>query len=236
MTEVENKSVESTDTQTNTATAETTAETVEQTQEIKFSQADVDKIVADRIARERRKFEKKYEGIDIEQYQELTAKQEQEKQERLKAKGEFEAVLKDITSKKDAQISALQNQISSVKIDGALIDTASKYNAVSPAQVVQLLKSQVKLNEAGDVEVIDAKTGQTRYGDDGTHLTIDSLVKEFLTASPHFVAARPSGSGATSKVGESGAGETVDISKLNMNDPKDREVYKKYRAQAGLGR
>ena len=59
MTEVENKSVESTDTQTNTATAETTAETVEQTQEIKFSQADVDKIVADRIARERRKFEKK---------------------------------------------------------------------------------------------------------------------------------------------------------------------------------
>lgn len=233
MTEVEQNTVESTDTQTNT---ETPVESVEQTQDTKFSQADVDKIVADRIARERRKFEKKYEGIDVEQYQELTAKQEQERQERLKAKGEFEKILKETVEKKDSQISALQNQISSVKIDGALIDTASKYNAVSPNQVVQLIKNQVKLNEAGDVEVIDAKTGQTRYGDDGTHLTIDSLVKEFMTANPHFVAARPSGSGATSKVGETGAGETVDISKLNMNDPKDRAIYKKYRAQTGLGR
>lgn len=233
MTEVEQNTVESTDTQTNT---ETSVESVEQTQDTKFSQADVDKIVADRIARERRKFEKKYEGIDIEQYQELTAKQEQERQERLKAKGEFEKILKETVEKKDSQISALQNQISNVKIDGALIDTASKYNAVSPQQVVQLIKNQVRLNEAGDVEVVDAKTGQTRYGDDGTHLTIDSLVKEFMTANPHFVAARPSGSGATSKVGETGAAETIDISKLDMNNPKDREVYKKYRAQAGIGR
>jgi len=31
-----------------------------------FSQAELDRVVADRIARERRKFEKKYEGIDPE--------------------------------------------------------------------------------------------------------------------------------------------------------------------------
>ena len=44
-----------------------------------FTQADLDKIVADRVSRERRKFEKKYEGIDPEYYTELSAKAEKEK-------------------------------------------------------------------------------------------------------------------------------------------------------------
>lgn len=101
--------------------------------------------------------------------------------------------------------------------------------------MVQLLKNQVRLNESGDVEVVDAKTGQTRYGEDGTHLTIDSLVKEFMTANPHFVAAGPAGSGTTSKVGESGAGKNLDISKLDMTKPEDRQRYAEYRKTQGIG-
>jgi hypothetical protein len=231
MTDMENKTVEPTEAQTQ----ETEATASEQsTQEQKFSQADIDKIVADRIARERRKFEKKYEGVDVDQYKELTAKQEKEREERLKAKGEFEKILKETVDKNRATIETLQNQISSIKVDGALVDTASKYRAISPNQVVKLLKDQVRLNETGDVEVVDAKTGQTRYGDDGTHLTIDSLVKEFITENPHFVAAGPAGSGSTSKVGDSGAGETLDISKLDMSNAEHRKVYAEYRKKTGI--
>ena len=232
MTEVEQNTVESTEAQTTNTEVDTSEET---SQEQKFSQSDVDKIVADRIARERRKFEKRYEGVDIDTYRELTAKQEKEREDRLKAKGEFEKILKETVEKKDSTIQTLQNQISNIKVDGALVDTASKYRAISPSQVVQLLKNQVRLNESGDVEVIDAKTGQTRYGEDGTHLTIDSLVKEFMTANPHFVAAGPAGSGTTSKVGETGAGKNLDISKLDMTKPEDRQRYAEYRKTQGIG-
>ena len=232
MTESETNTVESTETQTQ----ETEAMTSEQsTQDQKFSQEDVDKIVADRIARERRKFEKRYEGVDIDTYRELTAKQEKEREDRLKAKGEFERVLKETVEKKDSTIKTLQSQISSIKVDGALVDTASKYRAISPNQVVKLLKDQVRLNETGDVEVIDAKTGQTRYGEDGTHFTIDGLVKEFITENPHFVSAGPAGSGTTTKKGDSGAGATIDITKLDMSNAEHRKIYADYRKKTGVG-
>jgi len=233
MTESETNTVEPTEAQTQ----ETEANASEQqsTQDQKFSQEDVDKIVADRIARERRKFEKRYEGVDIDTYRELTAKQEKEREDRLKAKGEFERVLKETVDKKDSTIKTLQSQISSIKVDGALVDTASKYRAISPNQVVKLLKDQVRLNETGDVEVIDAKTGQTRYGEDGTHFTIDGLVREFITENPHFVSAGPAGSGTTTKKGDSGAGATIDITKLDMSNAEHRKIYADYRKKTGVG-
>ena len=153
-------------TQAQTAEVEAPATTEASTEEKTFTQADLDKIVADRVSRERRKFEKKYEGIDPEYYTELSAKAEKEKQDKLKAKGEFEQILKDTVSKKDEQIGALLNQVKTIKIDGALLDAASKMKAVNPGQVVKLIKDQVKMNEAGDVEIVDPKTGQTRYNDD----------------------------------------------------------------------
>ena len=215
--------------------AETT-DSVESTEtEVKtFTQADLDKVVADRIARERRKFEKKYEGIDPEYYSELSAKAEKEKQDKLKAKGEFEQILKQQAEKSQAQINQLMNQVKTIKVDGSLLDTASKMKAVNPGQVSQLLKDQVTMNEAGDVEIVDPKTGQVRYNDKGEHLTISDLVSEFLTTNPHFVAATPAGSGTTSKVGDVGSSEKFDITKLDMSKADDRAKYAEYRKQKGI--
>jgi hypothetical protein len=214
---------------------EATATTDSGTEESKtFTQADLDKVVADRIARERRKFEKKYEGIDPEYYNELSAKAEKEKQDKLKAKGEFEQILKDSMSKKDEQINQLLSQVKTIKVDGTLLDTASKLKAVNPGQVSTLLKDQVRMNEAGDVEIVDPKTQQVRYNDKGEHYTISDLVSEFLTTNPHFVAATPAGSGATSKVGDVGSGEKLDITKLDMSKADDRKVYAEYRKQKGI--
>ena len=219
------------------APVETTEQPVAATEnEVKqFSQAELDRVVADRIARERRKFEKKYEGIDPEYYNELSQKAEKEKQDKLKAKGEFEQLLKAQAEKKDAQINTLMNQVKTIKIDGTLLDTASKYKAVNPGQVVKLVKDQVHMNEAGDVEIVDPKTGQVRYKDDGNHYTIDDLTKEFLTANPHFVSATPSGAGTTSNIGDkAGSGEQFDVSKLDMSKADDRAKYAEYRKKNGL--
>lgn len=229
-----------TETNTNTeptqAPAEATESTVEQTDnEAKtFTQAELDRVVADRIARERRKFEKKYDGIDPDYYTELSTKAEKEQQDKLKAKGEFEQLLKAQAEKKDAQINTLLDQVKTIKIDGTLLDTASKYKAVNPGQVVTLIKDQVKMNEAGDVEIVDPKTGQVRYKDDGTHLTIEELTKDFLNSNPHFVEASPSGAGTTSKIGDAGGGEKFDITKLDMSKPEDRQRYAEYRKKSGL--
>lgn len=228
--------------ETDTQNTEPTQAPVESTESVAatendgklFSQADLDKVVADRIARERRKFEKKYEGIDPEYFHELNQKAEKEKQDKLKAKGEFEQLLKAQAEKKDAQINTLMNQVKTIKIDGALLDTASKYKAVNPGQVVKLVKDQVSMNEAGDVEIVDPKTGQVRYKDDGNHYTIDDLTKEFLTANPHFVAATPSGAGTTSTIGDAGGGEKLDITKLDMSKAEDRAKYAEYRKQKGI--
>ena len=191
--------------------------------------------MADRIARERRKFEKKYEGIDPEYFHELNQKAEKEKQDKLKAKCEFEQILKAQAEKKDAQINTLMNQVKTIKIDGALLDAASKMKAVNPGQVVKLIKDQVKMNEAGDVEIVDPKTGQTRYNDDGNHFTIQNLTNEFLTANPHFMSATPSGTGTTSKIGDVGSSEKLDINALDMKNPEHRKLYAEYRKKVGIG-
>jgi len=231
MSETETQNTEHTD-----APIETTAVDSTEDSGKTFTQADLDKVVADRIARERRKFEKKYEGIDPEYYSELSAKAEKEKQDKLKAKGEFEQILKDSMSKKDEQIGALLNQVKTIKVDGSLLDTASKHKAINPGQVSQLLKDQVKMNEAGDVEIVDPKTGQVRYDEQGEHLNVSQLVEEFLTANPHFVAATPSGAGTTSKVGDAGSSEKFDITKLDMSKAEDRKIYSDYRKQKGMSR
>lgn len=222
MSETENNTENTESTQ---APAETTAETEAKT----FTQADLDKVVADRVSRERRKYEKKYDGVDIDQYQDLVQKAEKERQAQLKAKGHFEELLREQAEKKDAQINQLMSQVKNIKVDGSLLDTASKLKAVNPGQVATLIKDQVKLNETGDVEIVDPKTGQTRYKDDGNHLTVEDLTQEFLTANPHFVAATPAGAGTTSRIGDAGSSEKLDITKLDMSKPEHRKIYADYR-------
>ena len=221
----------------NIENTESTATPVDQTetQEKLFTQQDLDKIVADRVSRERRKYDKKYEGIDVDMYQDLMTKAEQEREEKLKAKGEFEKLLKEQAEKKDNQISQLMKTVETIKVDGSLVDEASKMGSINPQQVAQLLRGQVKLGAGGDVEITDPKTGQVRYNDKGEHLTISDLVKEFITANKHFLSATPSGMGTEgSKVGDKGkVGETLDISKLDMTRADHRQLYAEYRKQKG---
>ena len=167
-----------------------------------FTQEELDRIVADRVARERRKLDKKLDGIDIEEARQIMLEREQAQIERQKEKGEFEQVLKQTVEKKDLEIAAMRAALESTKIDGALLSAASKHNAVDSEQVSQLLRNRVKLSDDGSVEVLD-DNGAVRYNDKADPLSVDELVSDFLTANPHFVRASAGGAGTQGMAGGS---------------------------------
>ncbi len=183
---------------------EAETETVEvQTQESKtFTQEELDRIVADRVAREQRKFEKKIAGIDLDEAKDLIAQRESAELERKKERGEFDSILKQTIEKKDLEIHSYKSKLQETLVDGAILGAASNNNAVNPNQVSQLLKAYTRLSEDGMVEVLD-DNGTPRYNDSGDLLSVNEMVTEFLTANPHMVKASQGGTGSMGNAGGS---------------------------------
>jgi hypothetical protein len=181
--------------------AETETAAVE-SQEKTFSQTELDRIVADRVAREQRKYEKQLSGIDITEAKQLLMDKEAAEIERQKERGDFESVLKKTVEKKDQEINAYKSKLQSTLVDGALLNAASTNNAVNPEQVSALLRNNLRLSDDGSVEVLDSN-GTPRYNDSGNLLSTGELVAEFLTANPHFVRASAGGSGSQGNAGGS---------------------------------
>ena len=167
-----------------------------------YTQEDMDRVVSDRLARERRKFEKQLDGINLEEARQIMLEREQAQIERQKEKGEFEQVLKQTVEKKDQEIAKLNAALHTTKIDGALLTAANKHNAIDSEQVATLLRHSIRLSDDGMVEVIDGN-GTVRYNANADPLTIDEAVSEFLTASPHFVRASQGGAGTMGNAGGS---------------------------------
>jgi hypothetical protein len=174
----------------------------EQPTEKMFTQSDVERLIEQRLGRERKKYEKQLDGIDLNEAKQLLQEKEAAEIERAKEKGEFEKVLQQLAEKKDQQINQLNAKLHEIQVDGSLLKAASAYNAVSPDQVVQLVKNQVRLADDGSVEVLDT-TGTVRYTDNGTPMGVDEMVSEFLTANPHFVRATAGGTGSKGAAGGS---------------------------------
>ena len=193
-----------------------------------FTQDEVNNIVERRLAKERGSMYKKLgvEDLDIAVNAVKTQKDLEEKQ-RIQ-KGEFEEILKTRTQEFNKEKSNLENQLKDIKINKSLLSSASRNKAINPDQVVELLKSDIKLNESGNVEILD-KSGLARYNKMGELLSTDELVQEFLTQNPHFVSATPSGSGSVSNVDRSELNKPLNLSDLDMNNPTDRKKYSEYR-------
>ena len=210
-----------------------TKEEVPQVQETPtqtFTQDEVNNIVERRLAKERGSMYKKLgvDDLDIAVTAVKTQKEAEEKQ--LIQKGEFEEILKTRTQEHQKEKSELENQLKDIKINKSLLSSASKNKAINPDQVVELLKGNIKLNETGNVEILD-KNGIARYNKLGELLTTDELVQEFLTQNPHFVSATPSGSGSVSNVDRQELNKPFNLSDLDMNNPKDKEAYRQYRKE-----
>jgi Zn-dependent M16 (insulinase) family peptidase len=215
-------------------TAETKEEEAPQVQQTPqaqtFTQDEVNNIVERRLAKERGSMFKKLgvDDIDVAINAVKTQKEAEEKQ-RIQ-KGEFEEILKTRTQEHQKEKSELENQLRDIKINKSLLESASKHKAINASQVVDLLKNDIKLNETGNVEILD-KNGIARYNKKGELLTTDELVQEFLTQNPHFVSATPSGSGSVSNVDRQELNKSLNLSELDFNNPEDRKKYAQYKKQ-----
>ncbi len=182
--------------------AETETVAVETQESKTFTQEELDRIVADRVAREQRKFDKRLSGVDLDEAKDLLAKKEAAELERQKERGEFDKVLKQTVEKKDMEIQSYKSKLQQTLVDGAILGAASNNNAVNPNQVSQLLKSNTRLSDDGNVEVLD-DNGTPRYNDSGDLLSVNEMVTEFLTVNPHMVKASQGGTGSMGNAGGS---------------------------------
>ena len=196
----------------------------------KFSEEQVNEIVKSRLAKDRASMYNKL-GVDDLDTAINAVKLQKEAEEKTKIqKGEFEKILKEKSEESEKRINSLQSELRDIKVNKALLSSASKNKAINPDQVVELLNKNIKLNESGSVEILD-KNGIARYNSKGELLTTDELVNEFLTQNPHFVSASPSGSGSVSNVDRSELSKPFNLSDLNMNNPADKKRYAEYRKQ-----
>ena len=197
---------------------------------VTFTEDEMNEIVRKRLAKERRIMYKKLGVDDLDVAINAVKTQKQAEEAQKIQKGEFEEILKTRTQEFNKEKENLESQLRDIKINKSLLSSASRNKAINPDQVVELLKTNMQLNESGNVEILD-KNGVTRYNKAGELLTTDELVQEFLTQNPHFVSATPSGSGTVSNVDRQELNKPLNLSELNMNNPEDRKKYAEYRKQ-----
>lgn len=181
-----------------------------------------------------RKYEKQLGDLgDLDELRQLKAEAEKRQLEDQKKRGEFDKIMADLAAKKDEEIRKRDEIIKSYTVDMPLVNTAAQLGAVNPKQVQALLKSNLRLGESGEVEVLD-DTGTVRYTDKGQPFRVEDLVKEFLDTNPHFKSAGPATTQGKSNVSQSR--EKLDITKLDMTNPEHRKIYAEYRKSSGLAR
>jgi len=197
-----------------------------------YTQKEVDDMMARTKSAVQKRVASKYEDLgDPEELRQLKADYEQRKLEEQKKRGEFDSIIANLAAKKDEEIRKRDEIIRNYTVDLPLVNAAAQYGSVNPSQVKALLKSNVRIGESGDVEVLDEK-GTVRYSDKGQPFRVEDLVKEFLDTNPHFKAAGPSTTQSKSNVSQSR--EKLDITKLDMKNPADRKLYAEYRKTAGI--
>jgi len=214
-----------------TGAADTTSENLAATKT--YSQQDVDNMMARMKGSIEKKLLKPYEDLgDPETLRQLKADAEKRQQEQQLNRGEFEKTLQEKAAKWEAEIAKRDSVIREYKVNTPVLNSAAKYRAVNPDQVRSLLQANLRLNNEGDVEIVDSQ-GSVRYDDRGAPLAVDDLVREFLDSNPHFVSAAPATTNSQSNVGR-GSSKPMDITSLDMKNPEHRKVYAQYRKTSGL--
>ena len=216
----------------NTLANDDTGSDTDNNQAKTYTQKEVD----DMMARTRGSVQKKYDRIfaelgDLDELRQLRANHEAQALELEKKRGNFDKIMADLAARKDEEIRKRDEIIRNYTVDVPLVSAAAQFRAVNAEQVKQLLKPQVRLNETGEVEVLDQK-GTVRYTDQGQPFGVNDLVKEFLDTNPHFVSPGPSTTHGRSNISQ--GSQQIDLSKLDMKNPEHRRLYRE--AQTAQGR
>lgn len=201
----------------------------DQAQEKFYSQSEVDDMLARMKGSLTKKLSKQWEDLgDPDELRNIKQDYERRKNEEAKKRGEFDKIIAELAEKKDAEIRKRDEIIRNYTVDMPLVERAARFGAVNPTQVKQLLKPFVRVNEQGDVEVLDDR-GTVRYSDRGQPFGVEDLVQEFLDTNAHFRAAGPTTTQGKSNYGQVPA--KIKPRDLDMKDPKQRALYKEMRGR-----
>ena len=205
----------------NATTAEETIIQDQAPSERMFTQEEVNAMIAKRADKMAKQ---KFGDIDVSEYQELKAAKEKSQRDELIRKNKFEEVLKQQKEQYDSEVNSLRSQLTSVRVDGAVLDAATKHGAVSPSDVAQLMKNSIQLDSNGNPVVLDG-SGDVRYdAGNAEPLSIEAAVKEFLEQKPYFRDSNPAGAGTVSNSRPQKT-EQMSLSDLDMKNPEHRKMY-----------
>ena len=198
-----------------------------QAQEKFYTEAEVNDMMARMKGSLTKKLTKQWEDLgDPEELRSLKSEAERRKIEDQKKRGEFDSILQELAAKKDAEIKKRDEIIRNYTVDLPLVNAAAQFRAVNADQVKALLKPRVRLNESGEVEVLDEK-GSVKYNDQGQPFKVEDLVQNFLQENPHFVSAPPSTTNSRSNVSQNQ--NPIDLKSLDMKNPQHRKIYQELR-------
>jgi hypothetical protein len=190
-----------------------------------FTQDELNTIVAKRLSQA----QKKYEDIDIQEYQTLKTAKNLADDEKMLNRQEFDKLLKQTADRKDSEINKLRSELLTVRVDGALVNAASKHKATNPEHVARLLRDSIKLDDSGKAVVLD-QAGEIRYNTDtGESVGIDDVVEEFMNSNPYFKAPGKPGTSSTSNT-QSRVEQELDLAtlteRMRSGDRKAGAQYK----------
>jgi hypothetical protein len=212
MTEQQTSATEATEASTETTQAERT-----------YTQREVDDMLAKTKGAITKKIASKYEDLgDPDELRNIVSQYQKQQQDQQLKRGEFEKVLQEKMSQRDAEIQKRDRIIEAYKVDTPLLDAAARFRSVNPEQVKALVRNNVRLNTDGEVEVLDSK-GMVRYDDAGKPLSVDAYVNEFLQSNPHFI--QPTASTTTTRSSVGFKADKFDATKLDMKNPEHRRMY-----------
>ena len=161
----------------------------------------------------------KKEREELERYQ---RKAEELERRHLERRGEYEEILrkKDEAHRERNRELEIENKrlldvISDMKIDKELMSLASLHNAVNTAQVAQLLKNSIRLDEKYNPMVLD-ENGERELNEEGSFMTIEEKVRFFLEKNPHLV--KPSYEGSGGSGGVDSKSESVRVTAITGGD------------------
>ena len=202
---------------------------VEKAKEVIFTQQQLDNIIKQRLDAEKKKNDRVLE----EQRKQAEEIEKQKQIQEAKTKADLEKLMQQRIAEKDQEILKYKSEIKKERIDNNILSVASQNKAISPSQVVALMKDKVRLTDDNRVEILD-NNSNVRYNPKGELLSIEDSVKEFLDANPHFRQGSLSGAGSQSAI----AGKTVKpfkIQDLDLSKPEDKKAYAEYRKKRDSG-
>lgn len=198
-----------------------------------FSQADVDKMIQDRLNRQRAQYEKKLEGVDLDEYQKLKAAAEKASEQKLLDEKQFDEVMAKRTAAWEKERAELQQKLEQLQgsyhnalIDRELVNAAK--SSIRPEQVAALLRGDLAVGEDGKV-FVRGENGPL-LDERGNAVSVADHVGNWLKQNDHYLPAS-GGTGAGSH--GNGTNGTGASSGFHPNMPRTPENLQKYHKEFG---